>query len=1325
MSVRDDLRIDGSFRELTVDAAGQGRVFDIGSFGIEPGESTTAPTVTLRGLTITGGSSFNGGAIFNLGTLTIEDCTITGNSAVNDGGALFNIDTGVVEIINSTITGNSAGEHGGAIFNADIFGVDGSEPPASEFDIELVLSDSFSPTQKALFEVAAARWERVIVGDVPDFFDDPVTPFFDPIDDVRIRARIDSIDGPGDRAASAGPRVFRGSGLPATGVMRFDSADLAGVEQAGDLLDLILHEMGHVLGIGRRGWNEQGLLDGEGGPDPRFTGPAGTREYNRIFGESGPDVPVEDVGPEGTRDAHWRKSVFGDEVMVSGADAEGPDPVSRVTVAALQDLGYVVNLAAADQFRPSGSGGPFPLLGGELTVTNSTIADNRAGEDGGGIFNAFGAETTVSGSELSRNRAGVGNNPDASEDGGGIFNLGTLTVGASGAFSSAIGSLIADNTADDHGGGIYNQGTAFIQGSTIITGNRADSNDGRSGSGGGVYNAGTTTVRSGSIISANEGFTGGGIFNAYHLTIEDSAISGNAAHLDGGGVLNEGSLTIRRSEISQNRAGVGDNPSESEDGGGIYSSGLLRITNSTVSGNRADDHGGGIYSEGAVEITNGTIVLNRADSNGGNSGLGGGIYQTTRGDGAVTLNNTIIAGNLAGKSGVNEAANDLSAEFRGQMVGSNNLVGDPSTSGFLDDDRNLIGDGSGGTLDLSTVLNPTLRNNLGGLTRTHALVLGSPAINAGDNSLLPLDVLDFDGDSNRAERVPFDQRRDSTFPRIAGTTVDIGAFEFQPPDLVFPGGPVPPLLVNTGATVTPFTGVTVTGDAGLLVVHAALSRPENGVLLPLFLPGFTDLGSGVYRLTGSAADVTAALRSLVFVPTENQVSPGQTVTTTFTLTADDGVNQATDSSIRVIATETNDEPTLSADSALVTVDEGQTATNGGTFADVDLGDAVTIRASVGTITQSAGGSGTWSWSFDAEDGPTQSQTVTITATDAFGGSSQVSFALVVNNVAPVIDPTTVSNTAVTVGDAGEGDAVTVTAAFSDAGTLDTHTATIDWGDGTVSAATVTESGGAGSLSGTHAYAQGGIYTVTITLTDDDAGEDQAQTVTLVTGVGLRDGTLFVIGTNGGDGVSLHESGGLSRQVTVHASFVGDFRTFEAAAVEEIVMLLGDGNDLATLAGNLDTPSIIDAGEGHDLVHGGRGPNVLVGGSGWDLLVGGHGRDLLIGGAGLDALLGGRGDDILIGGTTDFDLDGSGLALVDNLAALRAIRDEWNSAHGRADREANLTDGSGSVPGLNDGYFLTAGGTVHDDGAVDLLVGGPGLDWLFAFDSDLFGSDDND
>lgn len=171
------------------------------------------------------------------------------------------------------------------------------------------------------------------------------------IDDVRIDAAGIRIDGPGSILGQAGPIDLRpDSFIPATGIMSFDSADLAQLERDGSLVNVIVHEMAHVLGFGTI-FDRLGLIAGAGGADPRFTGVAATREYAALLSPADEphSVPLANVGGRGTRDGHWREQVFANELMTGFLDA-GPNPLSRVTVAAFEDVGYSVDLARADEY---------------------------------------------------------------------------------------------------------------------------------------------------------------------------------------------------------------------------------------------------------------------------------------------------------------------------------------------------------------------------------------------------------------------------------------------------------------------------------------------------------------------------------------------------------------------------------------------------------------------------------------------------------------------------------------------------------------------------------------------------------------------------------------------------------------------------------------------------------------------------------------------------------------------------------------------------------------------------------------------------------------
>jgi hypothetical protein len=230
----------------------------------------------------------------------------------------------------------------------------------SPFTIEIRFVGGLTDTQQAAFAGAADRWAHVIVGDLPDIEIDG-----DLIDDVLILAQGQAIDGVGKILGQAGPTHARrapdGTWLqPCKGHMAFDTADLAQMESEGTLLDVITHEMGHVLGIGSM-WGLQGLVsplpDAPGAlVNPVFNGPAAMTEYGLLLGvgqhgsqTAAQPVPVENRGGGGTARVHWRESVFGTELMTGFVGAAG-NPLSRLTIASLEDLGYEVDLDAADPY---------------------------------------------------------------------------------------------------------------------------------------------------------------------------------------------------------------------------------------------------------------------------------------------------------------------------------------------------------------------------------------------------------------------------------------------------------------------------------------------------------------------------------------------------------------------------------------------------------------------------------------------------------------------------------------------------------------------------------------------------------------------------------------------------------------------------------------------------------------------------------------------------------------------------------------------------------------------------------------------------------------
>ncbi len=220
----------------------------------------------------------------------------------------------------------------------------------SAYKIEVRFLGGLNTAQKNAFKAAADRWTKVIVGDLPS-----VSVDGEVIDDLLILAQGVAIDGPSGILGQAGPTHVRPASagaaafLPVKGIMSFDTADLAKMQADGTLKDVITHEMGHVIGIGTM-WTRKGLLKGTGTPNPRFTGKAAKAEFGKLK-KSGPmEVPVENQGGPGTAEGHWRETVFRNELM-SGFIAAPNNPLSRMTVASLQDMGYEVDLTKAEPYK--------------------------------------------------------------------------------------------------------------------------------------------------------------------------------------------------------------------------------------------------------------------------------------------------------------------------------------------------------------------------------------------------------------------------------------------------------------------------------------------------------------------------------------------------------------------------------------------------------------------------------------------------------------------------------------------------------------------------------------------------------------------------------------------------------------------------------------------------------------------------------------------------------------------------------------------------------------------------------------------------------------
>jgi predicted outer membrane repeat protein len=371
-------------------------------------------------------------------------------------------------------------------------------------------------------------------------------------------------------------------------------------------------------------------------------------------------------------------------------------------------------------------------VAGNLTMTGCTISGNTSAGGGGGIrvSSDFGG-ATITNSTISSNIAGT--------DGGGIRARVADTV-------TVTNSTISGNSAGDDGGGIDNRNGGDL---TVINSTISDNTAGSYG--GGIANREGQLTVTGSTISGNTASFGGGILgrDGVTISINGSTISNNQApNSNGGGIeVFFATLNISNSTISGN---------VTASGGGILSYySTTTIVSSTISGNRATSIGGGILKYyGTLNVFHSTITGNHANSQ------GGGIQSLGL---ATGLDHTIVADNTMGVGFVSDQ------DVFGAAAARFSLIGNNFGATITNNGGNLIGTP---TSQVDPMLE-TLANN-GGLTWTHALKPGSPALEAGDPAAVA-------GIGN----VPLRDQRGAPFVRVfdndgvGGARIDIGAFERQ------------------------------------------------------------------------------------------------------------------------------------------------------------------------------------------------------------------------------------------------------------------------------------------------------------------------------------------------------------------------------------------------------------------------------------------------------------------------------------------------------------------------------------------------------------------
>ncbi|NEO84449.1 MAG: DUF4347 domain-containing protein [Spirulina sp. SIO3F2] len=734
----------GTLREAIGFANGAAGADEIRFNGVTLVDLTSGELGISDELTITGGTTNvtmerNATApdfrIFNVTggvTTTFDHLTIRNGKTTGDGGGINS--NGKINLTNSTVSGNSSGGFGGGSF--------------SQFETTTVINSTVSGNSSGSAGAGIAAYGQVTVTD-------------------------STVSG---NSASGGGGIHAGGDTIVTNsTVSGNSSDLYG---GGILAYGMVTVTNSTVSGNSSGFYGGGIF----GADTTVTNStvSGNSSLYKGGGIFGGDTTVTNSTITGNSSGRNGGGIFSGyrTTTVINSTVSGNSSGSTGGGIGSYALVTVTDSTVSGNSTSGSGGGIYTRL--DTTVTNSTVSGNSSGRDGGGIQTVtvnltnsmvlsnsgsrrgggISATTTnLTGSTVSGNSSGdrgggihantveldnsvVSNNMSRYE-GGGIF-ANTVNI--------ASDSEVSGNNARYYGGGIY-AGTVNVTGNSKISGNRGAVGGGisattvnvtdsevsgnTSSGGGGIFAQGTVTLRNAQVTDNSSNGSGGGIFTNNNINVTDSTVSDNSSRGHGGGIY-ANNVNLMNSTVSGNSA--------VQSGGGIMAFSTTTVNNSTVSGNSAGRSGGGIFTSGATlnnsTIVNNTVVNSTATTN------GGGLAKRS-GSGGVDIANTIIANNVA------TTGNDLSGAIASIQ---NSLIGDATGATIGTNLNNLIG--------VDPMLLP-LANN-GGPTQTHALQVGSPAIDSGNNTFVTPAT---------------DQRGEA---RIQFGTVDIGAVEsaIAPPTAV-------------------------------------------------------------------------------------------------------------------------------------------------------------------------------------------------------------------------------------------------------------------------------------------------------------------------------------------------------------------------------------------------------------------------------------------------------------------------------------------------------------------------------------------------------------
>jgi hypothetical protein len=730
-----NITITGPDAGVTVSGGGLTRVFQVDA-GV---------TASISGMTITGGSASNGGGLYNSGTLTLRDCTLSGNTASQFGGGLFS-SGGSATLTNCTVTRNAAALYGGGVENRGVIALTNCTVSGNSANQNVGGLDQHGGTATLIDCTLSGNAHGGLANS-----------------GGTIALTNCTVGG------NSGGGLTTNSGVTGTATLTnctvSDNGGTGIVNFVGTATLLNCTISGNTS-------------FGAGGMDNGFGGQA-TLTNCTIFGNTTTGVFYQDGG---------MLDIYADAATLINCIVSGNTNGDLYSYYGSFDLeNTIVGGDHGDpRVGPLGyCGGPtktMPLLPGSPAIgagADSGITTDQRGlpldspidigafqvQSGPIVVNTnVDGEVTPVG-QLNLRQAVrlanvLGGNQTITFDPTVFATAQTITLtdgqlelsdttGTETITGPAVGLTISGNNA----GRVFQVDsgvTAGLRGLTITGGNAVN--------GGGLYDSGGTVDLNDCTVSGNSATGNGGGLFAYlgTITLSGSTVSGNSATgignasfddaIGGGLCLEFGTATLSNCMIDNNTAPNGS-------GGGMALLGnMATLTNCTVSGNSATGNGGGLFTTslynslygqtfaGTTTLTNCTVSGNSATGN------GGGLYN----NGTTTLQNTIVAGN----TGSGSSASDIEGSVA--STSSFNLIGTGGSGGLINAvDGNLVG-----------VANPGLESpaDNGGPTESVALLPGSPAIDAGNDALIPAGVIT-DG-------------RGIGYPRSNGTTVDIGAFEY-------------------------------------------------------------------------------------------------------------------------------------------------------------------------------------------------------------------------------------------------------------------------------------------------------------------------------------------------------------------------------------------------------------------------------------------------------------------------------------------------------------------------------------------------------------------